>query len=380
MKYVVTILLLGLLSACGGASDNSEPPAKLVKFDQTARMKIIEDVDIGVAANNYIRLKPLVMDKTVLVADNTGYMVAIDTEHSSISWQKQLDVVYPSDLGGDESLYLFGTRGGEVVALDPATGNIIWKVAVSSEVLAKPVLAEGIVIVKTVDGLITGLDVRDGKQLWIYKRDVPALTVRGNSTPLIHQGAIITGLDNGRLVILELKTGKLKWEKIITLPQGRSDTDRLVDLDADIIVQNNIAYIAGYQGRLVALDLTTGEFAWLRKMSAVNNMVLENNKLYITDARSHVWALDAQSGATIWKQEAFTSRNLTSPVLMGEYIVLADSRGYVHVIAKSDGHHVSRILVDESPIDIKPVIAGHQIGVITQSAKYFVLGFKPQGL
>jgi len=376
MKRLLIFFTISLLAACGGGVDNSEPPATLVEFAASAELSVSKEIEYNVTPSRFARVHPLLLDDVIVFAESSGEVTAFSKRSFEILWQKQFKDLQPSAIGGNNDVYLLGTRGGELLALNAKSGEKIWEVRISSEILAKPVIDSGFVVVKTVDGQITGLDAATGNEKWIYKKDVPALSVRGNSTPIIVDDKIITGLDNGKLVILDLLTGNLFWEKTITIPRGRSETERLVDLDADLIIKGSIVYIAGFQGRVVALDLQSGEFLWVRKMSVVRNMTLAQDRIYITDSRSHIWALDTTTGATIWKQEIFTARKLTSASVMGDYLLYGDYQGYIHMLAKSDGHQVARFQVDESGIDISPVVIDDAIYVQSKNSKIFILAIK----
>lgn len=376
MKHLLLLFVFIQLTACGGGVDNAEPPAELVEFAASAELSVSKEIEYNATPSRYARVHPLELDDNIIFAESAGSITVFSKKTFNILWQKQFDDIKPSAIGGNNQLYLLGTHSGELIALNPENGERIWKVRVSSEVLAKPVVDSGIVVVKTVDGQLTALDAASGKEKWIYKKDVPALSVRGNSTPLIVDNKIITGLDSGKLVIVDLITGRLFWEKTITIPRGRSETERLVDLDADLITNGNVLYIAGFQGRVTALDLQTGEFLWVRKMSVIHNMTLHEGRIYITDVRSHIWALDASTGATIWKQGVFTARKLTSASVMNDYLMFGDYQGYIHVLAKADGHQVARLQVDDTGFDIQPFIIEGTIYVQSRSSKIYLLAIK----
>ena len=377
MKHLLIFFLALQLIACGGGVDNAEPPAELIDFTASAKLSVIKEIEYSASVSRFARVKPLQLDDVIVFSEVNGEVTVFSKQSMDIIWQKKLENISPTAIGGNNKVYLLGTRSGEVIALAAKTGDQLWRVRVSSEVLARPVTVEGVVVVKTVDGQITGLDLSNGNEKWIYKKDVPALSVRGNSTPLVIDQKIITGLDNGKLVILDLFSGVLIWEKTVTIPRGRSETERLVDLDADIIIDKNIIYIAGFQGRVVALDLATGEFLWIKKMSVIRNMTLDDGQLYITDVLSHIWAVDVMTGATVWKQGAFTARKLTTASVMDDYLLLGDYQGYLHVLAKADGHLVARHQVEESGIDISPLIFDNKIYIQNRNSKIFILQLKP---
>ena len=380
MRLIILLILGSALYGCGGSVDNAAPPAELVSFTETTKLKVLHEVEYGDSVSQYIRINPLELEKEIVFSDSKGQVTVFDKNDFKIRWQKTYNVNYTSAIGGNKNLYLLGTRSGEVIAINPVNGDVSWRVSVSSEVLTRPVLSANTVIIKTIDGQLTALNAQTGKQKWIYQREVPALSVRGNSAPYLLQDKVITGLDNGKLVVINIDTGILFWEKTITVPRGRSEVERLVDLDADLIINESIIYIAGFQGRVVALDLKSGTFLWAKKMSVTKNMTLESNRLYITDDNSHVWSLDATTGATIWKQTDFSSRMLTSPIVMGDKLLLADYQGYLHVIAKADGHQLGRVQVDDKGFDVNPVVIADKIYLQSKRSVIYVLGLNPLAL
>ena len=112
--------------------------------------------------------------------------------------------------------------------------------------LSVPVVANGIVIVRTTDGAVIALNEKTGGKLWSYEHNAPALSVRG-SAPIIVEDNVIEGYDNGKLMALRLADGKYVWETSIAIPKGRSEVERLVDLDVDPIDVGGVIYIASYQ-------------------------------------------------------------------------------------------------------------------------------------
>lgn len=376
MRFVLIVSAVLNLLACAGAVDNAEPPAPLVEFQETASLKVLTEIDVDDDAINFSASSVLELEDDIVSVTAKGLLTVFNKHTSKVRMQTDLELKYASAIGGNKNIYIIGTRSGLVYAIEPTSGAVIWQSRVSSEVLARPAMSDKMVVVKTVDGQLTALMADSGKEKWIYKRDVPVLSVRGNSEPLILQDKVISGLDNGKIVIVNLDTGILFWEKTIAVPRGRTEIERLVDLDADLLVNNNVIYIAGFQGRIVALDIQSGDFLWTKKMSVIHNMTFEENKLYVTDSMSHIWALDAATGATIWKQSVFTARKLTSPVLINDYLLLTDFEGYLHVIAKADGHQVSRLNVDDSGITSAPVVFNEKIYLQSNNSDIYVLGLE----
>ncbi|MDH5518118.1 MAG: outer membrane protein assembly factor BamB [Gammaproteobacteria bacterium] len=378
MRFALIVIAAFNLLACAGAVDNAEPPAALVDFQASASLAVLSETNIGDGEVYLSGSSILNLEKDIVSVTAKGLLTVFNKNRSAVRLQKDLAIKYASAIGGNEHLYLLGTRSGLVYAIDPVTADVLWQSRVSSEVLARPVISGTTVIVKTVDGQLTALEADTGKEKWIYKRDVPALSVRGNSEPLLMQDKVISGLDNGKLVIINLDSGILFWEKTITVPRGRTEIERLVDLDADLLMNNGVIYIAGFQGRIVALDIQSGEFLWSKIMSVTNNMTFQDNKLYVTDSMSHVWALDASNGATIWKQNVFSARKLSSPVLFDDYLLLTDFEGFLHVIARADGHQVARLNADSSGTRNAPVVFNDKIYLQSNNSKIYILRLEKQ--
>ncbi len=184
-------------------------------------------------------------------------------------------------------------------------------VRVTSEVLSVPVAVAGIVVVRSIDGRLFGLSTANGERLWTYDRTVPVLTLRGSSSPTLVGGLVIYGSDGGKLAAISLKEGLPIWEKSVAYPSGRSELDRIVDIDGDPLVINGVIYAASYQGTVVALDLETGHTIWSKELATSADISADQSNIYVTDVEGNIWALDRRSGAALWKQDKlkFRKRN-----------------------------------------------------------------------
>ena len=363
IKKYLFLLMAGLLVACSGEQDNTDPPAELVKFDASAKVVKLWHTSTGSGVQQqYIKLYPLLLDDRLVVADRSGIITAISLNDGQQLWSTDLDVVLSGGVGGDQSQYFVTSRDGELISI-ASDGKVSWRQNISTEVLTPPVLADGHVIVRGVDGAILALTTNSGEQAWIYKRDVPALSLRGTSKPVISFGRIYNGLDNGRLVVLDAKDGRALYDVAVAIPTGRTELERIVDIDGQAVLRDGVLYMASYQGRVVAIDVRRGQLSWARKMSSVSGVELSASYLFSSDERDHIWALDKNNGATLWKQEKLKARQISLPVSMGDTLVVADNQGYLHWLSQYDGHFIARILVDDSGIIVPPVVKGDRVYV-----------------
>jgi outer membrane protein assembly factor BamB len=358
---MLTRLLLFCIVGLGGCAsvDNTEPPTPLVNFEPTLNLKVLWTAYAGGGTDKgYFKLAPVFHNGEIFTASKEGHLRAFDVNNGKQKWGQKIDVAISGGPGIGEGIVLVGTQKGDVVAFSDADGTEQWRVQVSSEILAKPRISQGVVVVRTVDGKLFGLDGKTGERIWVYERSrVPLLSLRGTSTPIVEQDIIIAGFDNGKIALLELQTGKVLWEEPVAIPSGRSELERMVDIDADPLLINNTVYVTSYQGLTVAIDLAKGKLLWKREISSHAGLDADVDYLYVSDTKSHIWALDRYSGEDWWKQEKLQARSITAPVNIRDYVVVGDSDGYLHWMQREDGQFVARYRLGKTSITAPPLVA-----------------------
>jgi outer membrane protein assembly factor BamB len=338
-----------------GGEDNTKPPTPLADIEQKITVSKLWERDVGDGYDKqYLKLNPVYANEKIFVAENSGEILAIDRVSGKQIWSQDTDARITGGPGAGQNLVTVGTGKAEVITLAADSGEILWTSRVTSEVLAAPQVAGNIILARTIDGKILALNAEDGKRLWVYERTVPSLTLRGTSAPVVSGDYIIAGFDDGRLAAIELQTGKLVWETRIALGSGRSELERMVDINAEPVIMDDVIYVATFQGRVAALDLHSGRILWTREVSSYAGLCVDNNAVYITDDDSAVWALDRKSGVSIWKQENLMDRAVTAPAIIGLMVVVGDLEGYLHWLDKSTGEFIARNKISSKKILAPP--------------------------
>ena len=379
-RFLALVMLSGLLSGCStmsswfsgvlGGDDNTAPPVPLEQLTDPLSLKKLWRTSVGVGYDEqFINLKPAILDGRLFIADRKGRVIALDAETGEEIWEVKTGVAASGGPGVGEGLVLLGTSDAEVLALDADSGELVWKADVSSEVLSVPQIDLDKVIVQAADGNVTALSAVDGEQLWVYDRSVPALTLRGTSTPAVQHGLVIAGFASGKLVALSADKGFVAWETSIAIPEGRSEIERIVDIDGDPIVVGGAIYVTTFQGRIAVVDIQDGNPGWKRDMSSHVGLGVDFSNVYVTDEDSFVWALSRGSGASEWKLEALGNRIVTAPVPFDEYVAVGDFEGYVHLLSRYDGHIAGRVKVDSKGIQARPLALGKVLYVYGNSGK-----------
>ncbi len=354
-----------------GGADNAEPPTELMDYTPEVNVDIIWKESVGVGADEQsLKLVPAIGFGKILAADKDGLVEAHDLATGNLLWEAEAqddnekEVHFSGGPGIGAGTVILGSSDAEVVALNIENGAILWKSRVSSEVLSVPVIAKGIVIVRTIDGAIVTLNEKTGQKLWSYEHNIPALSVRGVSTPLIVEDKVISGYDSGKLIALRLEDGKYVWETSVAMPSGRSEVERLVDLDVDPVEVGGTIYVASYQGGISAVTQTNGEVQWRNpEVSSHTGLTKDFQYLYLSDSEGDLLQLDQQTGRSLWKQKELHQRKLTAPAVYGSYVVVGDYDGYVHWLSNTDGRQLGRIHVTGSAIDAKPLVIDNTIYV-----------------
>ncbi len=372
MSRAWPLLLAVLLGGCSlfGDEDNTAPPARLESIDARVDFDRLWSHDTGKGTDGrLLKLVPAIDGDSLFVADHGGAVERLALADGKRLWRTRTGASISAGPGTGEGLVLVGSSDGELLALDREDGSERWRVAVSSEVLSVPRIAYDVVVVQTVDGNLAGYSASDGSRLWVFDRTVPVLTLRGTSTPLIIDNVVLAGFATGKLAALDITSGRQLWETTVTVPHGRSELDRIVDIDADPVLRDSILYVVSFQGQLAAIDLAKGRTLWKRDMSAYAGLAVDARQVYLTDDQSQVWALDRLSGASMWKQDKLLHRALTGPALIDDYLAVGDFDGYLHLLLRSSGDIVGRVRVDSEGIQVTPVVRDGHLYVLGAGGK-----------
>ncbi|HIQ52283.1 MAG TPA: outer membrane protein assembly factor BamB [Pseudomonas pachastrellae] len=364
-------LILGLSAAVmvGCSSSKKElPPAELEKFSAEVELDRIWKRNVGVGQGDlYNNLTPALDGLTLYAADAKGRVVALERETGKEKWEVKLKEPLSGAVGAGGGLVLVGTLDGQVITLDEADGSEKWRAQVSSEVLAAPQTNGDVVVVQTQDDKLVALDISNGERRWIYESTLPVLTVRGHSEPLVDVRQVFAGLASGKVVALSAETGIPMWEQRVAQPTGRSELERMVDIDGRLLLDDQTLYVVSYQGNVAALDAQSGRPLWQHAASSYVGPGAGFGSVYISEADGTVQALDAGSATELWSTEALARRQLTAPVAFSNFVAVGDFEGYLHLLGQTDGRMAGRVRVDGDGLRAAPLTVGDLLFVYGNS-------------
>lgn len=346
MKRFGAVLLAGLLAACS-SNDNFEEPAKLEKILNKRDVKRVWSEDVGVGTGEQLSIQAMsILDDTIFTADAKGRVTALNRENGDELWEVKLKQPVSGGAGVAGDLVLVGSLNGEVFALDTASGELRWQATVGGEVLAPPQGNGNVVVVQTLSGRLYGLNASDGSELWFYDNTTPALTLRGTATPTVLGNTVFAGFASGKILALDINEGLLQWEQRVAVAKGRSELERVIDIEGSPLLIGDTLFSASYQGRLVAVDRNSGRGLWAKDESTYSNLSSGMGYVYVANADGVVKAYRASNGEVVWENDQLQRRQLGAPQTFGSFVAVADFAGYVHIMNQSNGEIVARRKVD----------------------------------
>lgn len=361
IRVSILCLMLSVVTGCGFSDwvrnpfgDDEDPRAPAELLDVVSETAINRNWRINVGngqGDNYKKLTPVVDGGFVFAASDDGEVIAVNTINGDLMWQTEVENSITGGVGAGDGIVMIGTEAAELIVFNQSNGEEVWRASVSSEILSQPKTNGDIVVAQTVDGKLIALNREDGMQRWTYETTLPALTLRGTSSPILtSEGTVVAGFSNGILVSVAAEDGVYVWEERVAVPDGQYDIERVIDVDGELLVDGSRILAASYQGNLMAFDIASGQIVWGMEASSYHGMDQGFGNIYYSDDKSHLIALRNNSSDVVWQNEELQYRDLTAPKTISNYVAIADYEGYLHLVSQIDGRIVGRTRIDNDGI------------------------------
>ncbi|KRW59282.1 outer membrane protein assembly factor BamB [Pseudomonas sp. TTU2014-080ASC] len=376
-KNAALLALAVMAVGCSSNSNKELPPAELPKFTEEVRLDKVWSRSIGEGqGETFNMLVPAIDGEQIYAADVEGLVVAMNRTTGKVLWKQDLELPVSGAVGAGYGLVVVGTLKGEIIALDSATGEEKWRSRVTSEVLAAPALNGDVVLVQTQDDRLIALDMYTGNQRWIFENTPAVLTLRGTGSPVLTNRLAIAGLSTGKVIALDAERGVPVWEQRVAIPQGRSELERVVDIDGGLLLSAGTLYAVSYQGRVAALDFESGQILWQREASSSVGVAQGYGSVYVSLANGTVEGIDERSASALWSNDALARRQLSAPEVFSSYVAFGDLEGYLHLVSQVDGRFVGRTRIDSDGLRARPLVVGDMLYAFSNSGKLVALTIK----
>ncbi len=357
IRFFPLVLFMILLNGCSAfgwlkfwdSEEEEEGPAELFAINES--VEIYTDwVESFGNENNFGRLIPSVYDGKVYFINSEGYLASLNEESGKVEWSKSTNDTVSGGIDVNFKTITYGTLDGDLVALDYRDGTELWRSQTSSEILTPPTTDGNMLIAQTGDGRIAGYDFKSGERQWFHQTTLPRLTLRGTSRPYINQGFIFTGFANGKIAMIYPDSGAIRFEIPVTINEGKSELERIIDIDGQSLITNDLLIAASYQGNITAINLREGRPAWQEDISTIKDLTSNGNRVMAVDEKDTVKAFGVATGAILWEQNDLKLRKLTSPVSIKNFVAVGDLEGYIHLLDAKNGDFLGRKKISRKPI------------------------------
>ncbi len=363
------LLTTGCSTITGWFSDDEFDPREPVELEKIAeQVKLKSRWSRGVGdgqGEGLLKINPVLVGDSLYAASAEGRVISVDPESGRVRWKQDLELALSGGLGHHGNSIFVGASEGLVIRLDADAGAEIWRAPVSGEVLSAPQGNGRYVVAQTYDGKLMGFDYENGEVRWTYTSDVPVLTLRGTGTPMILGDNAIAGFADGKVIAINLRSGNVAWEVRVAIPQGRSEIERIVDIDGSMALSGSELYVASYQGRLAAIDTRSGRRLWQRNVSSVSGVGVGFGNVYVADDDGTVSAFLRNGQGVRWQNIDLGFRDLSRPTPVNSYVAVVDFEGYLHLLSQVDGDIVGRIKVDSGGARADMLTRGNRLFVFT---------------
>lgn len=369
---LVGVGVLALMTGCSTlnslnpfASDKKgDQPAKLVELKGSMAVRTAWKLDIG-KAKGY-QFSPALSGNTLVVAAADGAIARVDAATGKQMWRVKADSDLSAGVGTDGNLIVVGAEKGILMGYD-MDGKLLWKTQLSSEILSAPVVSQGIVVARSIDNRIVGVDATDGSKKWTVQKVAPPLTLRNAPGMIVAGTDVIVAQPGGKLSALIIATGAPRWDVEVGISRGATELERVTDIGGAPVLFENEVCAASYQGRVGCFDLVTGSARWTRDLSSSVGVAVDQLFVFAPDDKGALNAFTRDTGASSWKNDKLSFRRLSTPLSYGRAVAVGDYEGYVHFLSREDGSFLARAATDGSPIVGTPLVAGTNLIFQTQN-------------
>ena len=328
--------------------------------------------------------EPVVAGGRVYTIDTLGTVRAFDAQTGARVWESQT----PADKGNEASLYgggiayddgfIYATNGlGYVSALDVRTGRIGWKVRPGGPLRGAPTVANGAVYVMSQDNQIYSLKESDGTTNWSQAASLEIAGVFGSASPAVGQGTVVAGFSSGELNAYRYENGRMVWQDALQRPSIRTSVSSLSDIDADPVIDRGQVIAIGQGGRMVGLEITTGQRLWELNIAGISTPWVAGDWIFVVTDDAKLLCVYRQNGHIRWINQLPQFEHPKSkkgeidysgPVLAGGRLVVVGSNGVMINIDPTTGSFQNQTKVGAG-ISLSPVVANSTLYIYDDNGR-----------
>lgn len=353
MRHLIWIASVLVLSACSSAPEKPDP-TPLERIDAQVNLREVESVRLG--GVDQTGLRPAIFNELIAAAGASGEVSLFDPQLDA-RWTADLDVSIVGGVGFNGTTVFVTTAEAQLIGLNATDGTVRFQVQLPS-VSTTPPLSDGDrVYVKTQIGRLVALDQASGEILWVEETQETGIGIRGSAPMTLADGVLYALWESGRLSAYQADNGRILWERQVAVSRGRSPLERIVDSKGAPSVRNNVVATATRNGQVTVLDRSTGQTLWSVDSDAYPGVLVAFNRVTVVETDGTVSGYQLQTGESVFSTEALKYRELSAPAIVGNAIGVVDLEGELHLLSPQTGQIVGRIDTGSDKGKVAPVSA-----------------------
>ena len=347
-KYKITCALTVLTLALAGCANKGVKvedvkPNPLPKLVQAKTLVPVFSTTVASTSEaDPLRLR-LDVDNGVIFAINPKGEVEAYQGKQRL-WQKKISKQgLSSGVEAKDGLVIVGNSKGQLFALDQTTGDEKWTAQLSGAILAPSLIHAGRVITVANDGTVYAHEVETGKQAWTYSLPNVQFSLRGQAAPVaLDARNVLIASANAYIYAIDAISGAPKLQRRVAVSEGRSDIQRLIDIDGEPTVMGQFVVTTSYQGQVTVLDLNSQQVVWSEDASSNQRPEVKGNGVFVAQTDGKITAYEITTGNKLWENDQLLNRKLSNPVMLDNDLVVGDLDGVLHLIDPATGEIVGR--------------------------------------
>ncbi|HEX9947028.1 MAG TPA: PQQ-binding-like beta-propeller repeat protein [Allosphingosinicella sp.] len=338
-------------------------------------------VSIGQGSGNQGQLasSPVLGEGRIFTIDTRAVVRAISPENGGTVWQTQVRGANAPEgaLFGGGVAYdngrIYATNGaGDAAAIDAKTGALVWRVRPGAPLRGAPTVANDNVYVVTQDNQLFALNPANGAVRWTGAGAVEIAGILGASSPAAAQGTVVAGFSSGELNAYRYENGQNLWQDALARTSISTAVTSLSDIDADPVIDSGRVYAVGQGGRMVAIELITGQRVWEINVAGISTPWVAGDWIFVVTDEARLLALSRTTGQIRWMTQLARYRDAkdkkgridwVGPLLAGDRLVLANSAGQIVYVSPTDGS-VRSTQETRMPVSLSPIVANNALYVL----------------
>ena len=354
-------------------------------------IKLSWKISIGKGQNKKkpISSQPVIDKEKIYTIDTTLNVIAVNKNNGKKKWTKKLKKkvgdtkgIGSGGLAVSDNVLAVTTGTGDIFALNKDNGKIIWQNKVTAPIRAAPIISGNFFLVLAKDNRLYTYDLISGNLSWTHEGLEEVSTFMGSSSPVVSKGIVIVTYSSGEIYAINLSNGGVIWNDNLSKLVQKSSLENISDIRGNAVIQNNVVYVISHNGRMVAMDLNSGKRLWESKIGGIQTPWVASRFIYVLSKDNELICLTSDKGKIVWVSKLkdyidFEKKGKlitwAGPLLAGHMLIVSGSHGIIASISPYTGKFLGAINV-KTAADNQAIVSNGTIYFLT--SKGHLLAYK----